>query len=80
MENNKKSSKKRPGRKPLNHSKQYKLGYSAGFHRAERKASGQIPITRKTKDALRSKDWQEGLRKGLIAGKHFYGNGKVNKG
>ena len=66
------SGKKR-GRKPINRGKDYKKGYSVGWGRAMRKASGQIPITRKTKDKQRSKDWQEGLKSGLAAGKFFFG-------
>jgi len=69
-------TKKRPGRKPLNRSIDYRRGYSAGFRRAERKAAGQIPITRKSKDKLKSEDYQKGLRDGVAAGRRFYGNGK----
>lgn len=71
--------KKRPGRKPVNRSIDYRRGYSAGFRRAERKALGQIPITRKSKDKLKSEDYQKGMADGLKAGKRFYGNGKVNR-
>ena len=69
-------TKKRPGRKPVNHSIDYKRGYSAGFRRAERKAKGQIPITRKAKDKLKSDDYQAGMTAGLKAGRRFYGSGK----
>ena len=72
------SGKKR-GRKPINRGKDYKKGYSTGWQRAMRKASGQIPITRKTKDKMRSKDWLSGLRDGLKAGKACYGDGKPNR-
>ena len=67
---------KKRGRKPINRGKEYEKGYQTGWGRSMRKASGQIPTTRKIKDKLRSKDWQEGLRKGLIAGRKAYGNGK----
>ena len=64
---------KKRGRKSINRSKEYQRGYNAGWGRAMRKASGQIPITRKIKDASRSKDWQAGLKSGLIAGRKYYG-------
>ena len=66
-------TKKRPGRKPVNRSKDYHRGYSAGFRRAERKSLGQIPITRKSKDKLKSDDYQKGMKDGLAAGRRFYG-------
>ena len=64
---------KKRGRKPINRSKEFKRGYNAGWGRAMRKASGQIPITRKKKDKLRSSDWQAGLTDGLKAGRKYYG-------
>ena len=67
---------KKRGRKPINRSKEYQRGYNAGWGRAMRKATGQIPITRKKKDKLRSSDWQAGLAGGLKAGRKCYGNGK----
>lgn len=70
---------KKPSRRPVNHSKDYKRGYSAGFRRAERKAAGQIPITRKSKDKLKSEDYQAGLKDGIAAGRRCYGNGKKRK-
>ena len=72
-------TKKRPGRKPVNRSKDYRRGYSAGFRRAERKSLGQIPITRKSKDKLKSTDYQAGMADGLKAGRKCYGNGKGNR-
>ena len=64
---------KKRGRKPLNRTQDFKRGYNAGWGRAMRKASGQIPTTRKINDKQRSKDWQEGLKSGLAAGKFFFG-------
>lgn len=72
-------SKKR-GRKPVNRSKEYERGYQTGWGRAMRKAKGEIPTTRKTKDGQRSNDWQDGLKNGIRAGKRFFGKGKVNRG
>lgn len=71
---------KKRGRKPLNRSKEYERGYQTGWGRAMRKASGQIPTTRKIIDKQRSKDWQEGLKSGLIAGRKCYGVYKGNRG
>ena len=73
-------TKKRPGRKPKNRPIEYRRGYSAGFRRAERRAAGQIPITRKAKDKLKSEDYQAGMKDGIAAGRRFYGGGKVNRG
>ena len=80
FEGGNKTTKKRPGRKPKNRPIEYKRGYSAGFRRAERKALGQIPITRKSKDKLKSEDYQKGMKDGIAAGKRFYGTGKGNRG
>lgn len=64
---------KKRGRKPINRSKEYERGYQTGWGRAMRKASGQIPTTRKIIDKQRSKDWQVGLADGLKAGRKYYG-------
>lgn len=70
---------KKRGRKQKGHTKDYMLGYHAGWARSMRKALGQIPITRKVNDKLKSEDYQMGMRNGLKAGKRFFGNSKVNR-
>ena len=75
-------TKRRAGRKPKRKTQnleEYTKGYSTGWARARRKAEGRIPITRKTKDKLKSADYQAGMADGLKAGKRCYGNGKGNK-
>ena len=69
-------TKRCAGRKPKRKTqnlKEYTKGYSTGFARARRKAEGRIPITRKTKDKLKSVDYQAGMKDGLAAGRRFYG-------
>ena len=73
----------RAGRRPKTKTtdrKEYAKGYAVGWARARRKAEGRIPITRKSKDKLKSEDYQKGMKDGLAAGRRFYGNGKGNRG
>lgn len=75
-------TKHRAGRRPKTQTqnrKEYAKGYAVGWARARRKAEGRIPITRKSKDKLKSEDYQKGMADGLKAGKRFYGNGKGNR-